>query len=413
MCLRQQVEQQRFLVQPFSILTNNHAVRASNPMAASASADDSAAGDADEAAALREGYSQHLRQQQLMRQRRRQLQLQLQQQQQQQQAAYMHAQAGHMPFGPQLFAADEAARLAVHGYWGSGATTSGQAGVLRASAGMYGPQGTSVGLLSSDSSMAWAYKGANGMGPAGHQGSFSQQQQQQQQDLLLQRSDSAGVQVKRSSSQSRQQGRLGRMASRIYSLRPRLRKADSGTAERAAPAVSQQAAAAAAAGLYSQFSASFKHGLSVLSAGDNAAASAAAAASGTAVPASQGAGAAAAATAEAGSAETASAAAAAPAAEAAGAAALQQLDLGDAKAVLSALGLPADTAVVGPQYYAGGPHGPVAKFSTLNPRCAPGCIALFLCMVCFVVLIVCRTLPVVLGTCVDSMLEELALWKRR
>jgi hypothetical protein len=41
---------------------------------------------------------------------------------------------------------------------------------------------------------------------------------------------------------------------------------------------------------------------------------------------------------------------------------------GDGDALLASLGLPADTVVVDPQYYMGGPTGPAAADSTLNTK---------------------------------------------
>lgn len=348
-----QVEQQRFMVQPFSILTNNHAARASSSMVTATSAAGSSAADADdsqEAATLREGFSQHLRQQQLMRQRRRQLALQ--QQQQQQQMAHMQrsaVQAG--------FSADDAARLAAAGYWGSGVTGS-QAGMLRGpGTGMYGQQGANGLLGAPGYGMQWPYKGPL-IGTMGGDGGYSRQQQ----EMLMQGAE-GGVQLKRGSSQGRQQGRLGRMASRIYALRPRLRKGDSG-GERSTLASAGQAASAGsggsagvAAGLYSSLSASFKNGLAALTSADAAAASDAAASTAEGVPA-----------AAVGGADGAEAQAAATDASDS---AQQLLDLSDTPAVLASLGLPQDSVVVGPQYYIGGPQGPAAKYSSLNPRYAP------------------------------------------
>lgn len=342
-----QVEQQRFLVQPFSILTNNHAARASSTMVTATSAAGSSAAEADEsqeAATLREGYSQHLRQQQLMRQRRRQLALQ----QQQQQAAYMQRNA--MQAG---YTADEAARLAAQGYWGSGVTTS-QAGMLRPGGGMHVPQGMPFGLFAPDYGMQWPYKGPL-MG-TGTDGGYSRQQH----EMVLQGAEGA-PQLKRSSTQGRQQGRLGRMASRIYSLRPRLRKGDSG-GERASASAAAAGAAGngvpGSAGLYSQLSASFKDNLSAQNAADLAAAADAAAPAGAAAAASS----------------VDAAAGVSPLAEAAGAEAAgssaQTLDLSDTPAVLKRLGMAPDTPVVGPQYYIGGPTGPAAKYSSLNHRYA-------------------------------------------
>ena len=57
-------------------------------------------------------------------------------------------------------------------------------------------------------------------------------------------------------------------------------------------------------------------------------------------------------------------AAAAAAAAAAGAAG----DLSDARVLLSALDMAADTVVVGPHYYLGGPQGPAAADSSLNKQ---------------------------------------------
>jgi hypothetical protein len=281
-----------------------------------------------------------------MRQRRRQLALQ--QQQQQQHMAHMQrsaVQAG--------FSADDAARLAVAGYWGSGVTGS-QAGMQRGPGiGMYGQQGANGLLGASGYGMQWPYKGPL-IGAMGGDGRYSRQQQ----EMLMQGAE-GGVQLKRGSSQGRQQGRLGRMASRIYALRPRLRKGDSG-GERSTLASSAQAASAgsggpigAAAGLYSSLSASFKNGLAALTSADAAADLDAAA------PTTEGGSAAA------GGADGAEAhAAAADASDSA----QQPLDLSDTSAVLASLGLPKDSVVVGPQYYIGGPQGPAAKYSSLNPR---------------------------------------------
>lgn len=336
------------MVQPFNILTNNHATRASSTMVTASSAAGSSAADADEtqeAATLREGYSQHLRQQQLMRQRRRQLALQ---QQQQQQATYMQRSAEHAGFS-----ADEAARLAAHGYWGSGVAGS-QAGLLRAGAGMYGQQGQAAGSFGPGYGMPWPYQGPL----IGAEGGYSRQQH----EMLMQGAEGA-PQLKRGTSQGRQQGRLGRMASRIYSLRPRLRKGDSieRTLAKTSGGAASSGGSGSGAGLYSQLSASFKNGLSALTSADSAARadSTAPTTAGTAAVA-------------AGAADSAAAGATAAlqgaAAEAASGSA-QPLDLSDTPAVLSSLGLAPDTAVVGPQYYIGGPQGPAAKSSSLHHRC--------------------------------------------
>lgn len=352
-----QVEQQRFLVQPFSILTNNHAARASSSMATATSSAGSSAADADEmqeANNLREGYSQHLRQQQLMRQRRRQLALQ----QQQQQAAYMqHKAAQAAGFTP----AEDAARMAAHGYWGSGVTAS-QAGLLRA--GMYGlQQGAAAGLFAPDYNMPWAYKGPL-LGAGTEGGGYGVQQH----EMMVQGAEGGPQLTRGSSSQGRQQGRLGRMASRIYSLRPRLRKGDSSSdrapASAAGGAAGSGASGSGAAGLYTQGGASFKSGLSALGAADAAASVApppAAAAGAPGVGAD-------------GAVDAAAAAANAQTAAAEGAGEGLPLDLTNTPAVLRSVGLPQDTLVVGPQYYIGGPTGPAAKYSSLNHRCvcAPG-----------------------------------------
>jgi hypothetical protein len=338
-----QVEQQRFLVQPFSILTNNHAARASSSMVTATSAAGSSAADADEqaqeAAALRDGYSQHLRQQQLMRQRRRQLQLQ-----QQQQAVYMQRSAAQAGFTP-----EEASRLAAQAYWGSGVTT----GLLRPG-GMYGAP---AGLLGPEPGLQWPYRGPLASTAAADAGYGRQQQ-----DMLIAAAD-GDAQSKR-----RQQGRLGRMASRIYALRPRLRKSD-GTGERtlsgaaagpgAGAAASAQQPGSAAVGMYKQISASFKSGIAALTVSDAAAAADDALAAGGGAAGADG---------------TEAAAAAVAVAAASGASynggVEAPVDLSNTPAVLKSLGLPPDTAVVGPQYYIGGPQGPAAKYSSLNPRCA-------------------------------------------
>jgi hypothetical protein len=334
-----QVEQQRFLVQPFSILTNNHAARASSSMVTATSAAGSSAADADEqaqeAAALRDGYSQHLRQQQLMRQRRRQLQLQ-----QQQQAVYMQRSAAQAGFTP-----EEASRLAAQAYWGSGVAT----GLVRPTGGMYGAP---AGLYGPDHGSQWPHRGPLASTAAADAG-----YDRQQQDALITAAD-GDAQSKR-----RQQGRLGRMASRIYALRPRLRKSD-GTGERTLSAAGEGSGAGAAAtvqqagsapvGMYKQLSASFKSGMAALTSSDAAAAADDAVTAGSGVAGADGTGAAGAAASGAsydGGVE-------APA------------DLSNTPAVLKSLGLPPDTVVVGPQYYIGGPQGPAARYSSLNPRCA-------------------------------------------
>lgn len=50
------------------------------------------------------------------------------------------------------------------------------------------------------------------------------------------------------------------------------------------------------------------------------------------------------------------------------------LDLSDPKQLLASAGLPADTVVVEPSYYMGGPQGPAAKDSTLNTRYGAACV---------------------------------------
>jgi hypothetical protein len=50
------------------------------------------------------------------------------------------------------------------------------------------------------------------------------------------------------------------------------------------------------------------------------------------------------------------------------AAAAAALDLSDPKLLLASAGLPADTQVVQPQYYMGGPQGPAARDATLNSK---------------------------------------------
>jgi hypothetical protein len=50
------------------------------------------------------------------------------------------------------------------------------------------------------------------------------------------------------------------------------------------------------------------------------------------------------------------------------AAAAAALDLSDPKVLLASAGLPADTQVVQPQYYMGGPQGPAARDATLNSK---------------------------------------------
>jgi hypothetical protein len=253
------------------------------------------------------------------------------------------------------FSADEAARLAAHSYWGSGVAGS-QAGLLRAGAGMYGQQGQAAGLFGPEYGMHWPYRGPL----IGAEGGYSRQQH----EMMMQGAEGA-PQHKRGSSQGRQQGRLGRMASRIYSLRPRLRKGDSSEralASTSAGAGGSNGSSSGAAGLYSQLSASFKNGLSALTSADIAARADSAAPS-TADMAAVAAGAA-----DSGEAGATAASQGAAASTAASGSA-QPLDLSDTPAVLSSLGLAPDTAVVGPQYYIGGPQGPAAKSNSLNHRC--------------------------------------------
>jgi hypothetical protein len=49
-------------------------------------------------------------------------------------------------------------------------------------------------------------------------------------------------------------------------------------------------------------------------------------------------------------------------------AAAAALDLSDPKVLLASAGLPADTQVVQPQYYMGGPQGTAARDATLNSK---------------------------------------------
>jgi len=226
------------------------------------------------------------------------------------------------------------------------------------------PQMAPTGLLGREYAMGWPYKGplVGAMGPEGPDTAYSRQQQ----EMMLQVGDPSSQHKRGTGQQGRQQGRLGRMASRIYSLRPRLRKADS-AADRVSSTPPGGAAAAGAksqpsvaVGMYTHLSTSLKNSLAALSASSDAAAAADGAATAASAPAA----------ATHGSEEASampSAAAQQPQSAATGGGG-QPGEAPDTATVLTSVGLPADTAVVGPQYYIGGPQGPAAKYSSLNPR---------------------------------------------
>ncbi|WIA14192.1 hypothetical protein OEZ85_002731 [Tetradesmus obliquus] len=133
--------------------------------------------------------------------------------------------------------------------------------------------------------------------------------------------------------QAKQKGRLGRMASRIYAMRPKLLRGSSGTS------AEQASSAQLPSSLYKE-SISFNSHITARTADASCSPVTSDAQGHAGFPGLAG----------------------------AGSAAAAELDLSDPKVLLASAGLPADTQVVQPQYYMGGPQGPAARDATLNSK---------------------------------------------